>query len=189
MPTVNTKYVFRYLHYDTDFMQEESFLDSMGREGYILTGVMLNSLYRFRKTQPCSLVYKMDFRDTHDIDYLQLVLDAGWLLAATRRGRNGICYYFYRTNDNDSVTELFTDNESRLDFFRRTQKRALLSMIILIMVFLIGVTSRFLFNHNSHILGFIAGFATGLSLVFFVISAIIFRKTQIKIKQITDNEL
>lgn len=189
MPKVETRSVFRYLYYDTDFEQEELYLSSMGKKGYVLTGFTLNSLYKFRKIQPCSLVYKMDFRDRHDEDYLRLALDAGWLLAATRWDQGGVWYYFYRTISGDIVTELFTDSESKLDFLRETQKRTILSMIIAAVVFILIILSRLLIKQNSHILDFIAGLVTGIITVLFVLSVIMYRRTRTKIKKIEENEL
>lgn len=189
MPKTDTKTVLRYLYYDTDFELEESYLSSMGKEGYILTGFTLNSFYKFRKVQSCSLVYKLDFRDKHDEDYLQVALDSGWLLATTRRDQGGVWYYFYKTNDVDDVTELYTDTDSRLDFFRRIQKRITLPLIIIIVVLLLTNLSLLLFKINSDTLDFIAGFVTGFFSVGFVLFIIIYRKTWIKIKQIKDKKL
>lgn len=189
MPKAETKSVFRYLSYDVDAEEEEQYLAEMGKKGYILYGFTCNVLYKFRRIQPCNLIYRMDVRDRRDNDYLRLVRDAGWKLAAVRRGRGGVYYYFYKTVGDDSVVEIFTDTISKKDLYRRMEKRAAFSIKTIAALSALNIILLYIFKDGPDIYHFIAGVVTGILAVLFVLAVIAYRRAGKQIKRIRDREL
>lgn len=97
--------------------KEKAFLEKMAKEGYRLSGAEL-SKYKFNACPPADLIYEIDFKgeDFEDVDeYLQIHQDAGWLMVADKGG----WFYFCKERSEDMNNNLFNDNTSKLQKYRR----------------------------------------------------------------------
>lgn len=172
---------FRYLHHEIDYEEEEAYLNQKSREGFELQGFKFNSFYKFKKSQSDNKVYKMDYKERYDEDYVGLTEDAGWTLTATRRGTMGVWYYFCRDADGGTVPALFTDIDSKLSMLRKVQKRIVFNIIMWIIIIIAAVVFLGFLPNDFHSLSFISGFIFGLSLVAIVLLIIANEKTTAKI--------
>jgi len=98
----------------------------MAAEGWLLARILW-PVYTFVQAAPARLAYRLDYRtgSREDLDaYLQLHRDAGWELAA----RLGSWMYFRRPATGTAADELYTDNRSRAQRYRRQLNYMLVSV-------------------------------------------------------------
>jgi Protein of unknown function (DUF2812). len=119
-----------------DFDKEESWLNQMADDGFLLTKAGL--AYRFSVIEPKSAVVKVDYRpamsETDFADYLSLFSDAGWQHQAG--SRQGGPQYF-ASFSGDANAEIFSDADSRAQRYRRsiaTYGLLLLPFVVLLFV-------------------------------------------------------
>lgn len=107
------------LKFFLDFDKEESWLNQMADEGFLLTKTGV--AYRFSAIGPKSAVIKVDHRpamsETDFADYLTLFSDAGWRhQAGTRHGGP----QYFASFSGDANAEIFSDTDSRAQRYRRS---------------------------------------------------------------------
>jgi hypothetical protein len=97
--------------------KEEKWLREMSGKGWHLLGVgFLN--YRFERGKPSDMVYKFDFkvlRKSEMNDYIMTFKDAGWEYI----GNFGSWFYFRTSADGDHSLELYNDNKSMIEKYKR----------------------------------------------------------------------
>jgi hypothetical protein len=112
------------------FEKEEAWLEEQSRQGWFLENVSSLCGYTLIKGDPQKRIYKIDFRDfssTQDREeYLSLFADSGWQCAAANR--SSYSYYFYTTADG-SKRDIFSDNVSRAQRYRRYARYMALSIV------------------------------------------------------------
>jgi len=87
------------------------------KNGWHLTRVGFFN-YRFEKGEPSDMVYKFDFkvlRKAEMNDYILTFEDAGW----EHIGNFGSWFYFRTTADGDHSLELYNDNRSMIEKYKR----------------------------------------------------------------------
>jgi len=97
--------------------KEEKWLREMSGKGWHLTGVGFFN-YRFEKGEPGDMVYKFDFkilRKAEMNDYILTFKDAGWEYI----GNFGSWFYFRTNADGDHSLELYNDNRSMIEKYKR----------------------------------------------------------------------
>ena len=97
--------------------KEEKWLREMSNEGWHLTGVGFFN-YRFEKGEPRDMIYKFDFkvlRNAERDEYILNFKDAGWEYI----GSFGAWYYFKTNADGDHSLELYNDNRSKIEKYKR----------------------------------------------------------------------
>ena len=112
--------------------KEEKWLREMSGKGWHLTRVGFFN-YRFEKGEPNDMVYKFDFkvlRKAEMNDYILTFEDAGWEYI----GNFGSWYYFRTNADGDHSLELYNDNRSKIEKYKRLL--LVLGVISLPMMFL-----------------------------------------------------
>ena len=112
--------------------KEEAWLIEMASQGYHFDGFVFPTLYRFIKSDPAEVVYRMDFPSTGKKDrqaYLQLFKDTGWEHVCEMGG----WVYFRRQIQPGEPTEIFTDVESKV----RKYQRVLMYLIIFLPIWLV----------------------------------------------------
>ena len=95
--------------------KEQAWLESLAKEGYILEDIKFNK-YVFKEAKPIDLIYQFDFQvisKKNESDYLDLFED--WTFVK----RFGGWYYFYKERLPDEDIEIYSDNKSKADMFRR----------------------------------------------------------------------
>ena len=89
----------------------------MSNEGWHLTGVGFFN-YRFEKGEPRDMIYKFDFKVLRNAEMDEYILnfkDAGWEYI----GSFGAWYYFKTNADGDHSLELYNDNRSKIEKYKR----------------------------------------------------------------------
>jgi hypothetical protein len=126
-----TTFKFFWAHEDE---QQEAWLRRMAQQGMHLVGVNPLCFWTFRRGEPADTVYRIDAPATsQDPSFQQLMLDAGWSLAATTVG-----WHYWRTPAVPGRTpELFTDNASRAKKFRNRLAMLVGSALPLLLILVI----------------------------------------------------
>ncbi len=133
-----------------DMEQEEKYLNSMARNGYLLKKYNSLGFYSFEKSIPKDLHYKIDYRvfkRKRDFEqYKSLFQDAGWIhiFGTTYSGLQ----YFMPANNNESSSDIFSDIESNAARYKRFMYQCLISLCFT-MTYFISIFSISGFNINE----------------------------------------
>ena len=98
--------------------QEENWLREMSKQGFHLNTPGFFGSYNFEVGLPNDYIYRLDFvtSSKKDLDsYLQLFKDANW----DHIGNMGGWQYFRTKVQNGEHPEIFNDNESKIQKYRR----------------------------------------------------------------------
>lgn len=96
--------------------EEERWLEGQSKAGLHLVKPGLFGRYTFIVGQPKDYIYRLDFHaDIKDKEtYIQIFEDAGW------EHLDGSSWqYFRKAADEDGMTEIFTDNQSKIKKYER----------------------------------------------------------------------
>jgi hypothetical protein len=97
--------------------KEELWLQKMAAEGWRLEFVA-PYIYKFRRSAPEDVVYRLDYKLTLDKDYeeyLNLFRDSGWELFATYAN-----WHYFRTNpQNHEIPEIYNSCRAKAQKYRR----------------------------------------------------------------------
>jgi hypothetical protein len=97
--------------------KEEKWLREMSNKGWHLNRVGFFN-YKFKKGRPVDMVYKFDFkilRKSEMDDYIMMFKDSGW----EHIGNFGSWFYFRTDAKGDHGLELYSDNRSMIEKYRR----------------------------------------------------------------------
>jgi len=99
---------------------EARWLQQMALQGWHLEEVFIFT-YRFVRGKPGDFVYRFDFRPMKNRkeleEYVGLFEDAGWQYVASLSS----WHYFRREKTGEGCDEIFSDNRSKLEKYRRLQ--------------------------------------------------------------------
>lgn len=159
----------REFHYFllTDYEKEETFLREKHNAGYKLVKVALPGFYYFEKCEPEDVVYRLDFNPQTSSErdsYLQMYKDYGW---EYMQDLNEYSYFRKSARDLDAAdTEIFSDNESRLDMLKRIFKKRMIPVMV---VFLLCVWPQIthLFSYGE--INVAGGVILGIDCLFFAL--------------------
>lgn len=104
----------------------EQWLERLAAQGLHLESSKEFGRYVFRRGAPARVTYRIDVAPGPriDVDYLQLLTDAGWRMAAQRGD-----LYFWR-HEGQEAPELFTDIPSRVLKYQRLLRTAMLILAL-----------------------------------------------------------
>lgn len=97
--------------------KEEKWLREMSNKGWHLTRLGFFN-YRFKKGKPGDMIYKFDFKvllKSEMDEYILNFKDAGWEYI----GSFGAWFYFRTNADGDHSLELYNDNRSKIEKYKR----------------------------------------------------------------------
>lgn len=120
-----------------DDEKEEAWLRKMSQQGWHFRAVTPPGSYLFEQGEPTDYVYRLDyFTDGRDrANYLQLFEDAGW----SYLGDMGGWQYFRHPTVDDEPLEIYTDNASKAQKYRRIMAFLVIMLpVLLSTVILIG---------------------------------------------------
>jgi len=139
-----------------DDEKEEQWLEKMSLQGWHLQQLGFPGFYRFRKGEPRTFTYCLDFR-TGSLnslkEYRQICRDSGW----EEIGRMGSWYYFRKEFRDGEKAEFFSDRDSKVQKYRRL----MLVLIIFLPIMLNGM--RMLFRREA------SWALTSLAILYFLI--------------------
>ena len=113
---------------------EERWLEEMSRKGYHLSSVNIPCIYTFTISEPVNYSYRLDYRrfsKSEKQDYLQIFKDAGWEYL----GEISLWQYFRKQQKAGEISEIFTDNSSKIAKYRRIL--AYLGLLWFVLVFIV----------------------------------------------------
>lgn len=130
------KKVFKYFLL-SDYEKEEEYLTEMHRNGWKLKSVKVG-LLTFEKCMPENVVYKIDFAGSKKDDkntYIAMFSDYGWEYIQDINNFS----YFRRNADGLTAedTEIFSDNESRLEMLRKVINTRMMPLWVIFMCIVI----------------------------------------------------
>jgi len=150
--------------------KEEAWLGEMAQQGWHLRRLVFPTVYEFERGEPKEVNYRLDYnsigRKERD-NYLQLFADAGWEHVGELSGWQ----YFRKEARPGEPPEIFTDNESKIEKYKR-----LLSLLAaLLPIYIVTLNSSF--DHQFG--GFwavVQVFSLGILILFLVAIFKIFRR-------------
>lgn len=115
-----------------DFKEEEKWLRKMHRDGWKLAYMKSPCFFYFERCEPEDVVYQLDFRNRRDgdgVEYRQMFQDFGWEYV-------GSClnFHYFRkpVKSMEGEEEIFSDNESRIDFLVRIWKWRMMPIFVIL---------------------------------------------------------
>ena len=118
--------------------KEEAWLGEMARQGWHLRELVFPTVYEFEQGEPKEVAYRLDYnaigRKERE-NYLQLFADAGWEHVGEVSG----WHYFRKEVQPGETLEIFTDNESKIEKY----KRLLAFLVVLLPVYILTVKNVF----------------------------------------------
>lgn len=124
------KTVFRY-YTIMEYEKEQEWLSRQHRQGWKLTAAAA-CFYRFERCAPEDVVYQLDYNPEgreHPEEYVQLFRDCGW-----EHVLDNVGYSYFRkpAAQMQGREEIFCDEESRMEMFRRILFHRMLPLLILL---------------------------------------------------------
>lgn len=105
-----------------DPLKEEQWINKMQSEGYRLTDISLDFIYKFEKTSG-DYVTRVDYQDYMSLakfeEYINIHEEFGW--EHIRGGRFGAMTQVW-SKQPDGNDELFSDRESKINYYKRYMK-------------------------------------------------------------------
>jgi hypothetical protein len=118
--------------------QEERYLNSMAKRGYILKKYNSLGFYSFEKGSPQDLHYKIDYRIFNrkkDFEQYKLLFqDSGWIHVFGTTYSGG--QYFLPASDNLGSHEIFSDIESNAARYKRLMSQCKLGLCFSLIYFI-----------------------------------------------------
>ena len=124
------KTVFRY-YTIMEYEKEQEWLSRQHRQGWKLTAAAA-CFYRFERCAPEDVVYQLDYNPEgreHQEEYVQLFRDCGW-----EHVLDNVGYSYFRkpAAQMQGREEIFCDEASRMEMFRRILCHRMLPLLILL---------------------------------------------------------
>ncbi|MDR3072071.1 MAG: DUF2812 domain-containing protein [Clostridiales Family XIII bacterium] len=133
-----------------DMEKEEAYLNTMAQKGWALVKYSAFSVYTFRKIQPTSSNYRVDyraFRYKEDLEeYKAMFEDSGWVHVCGSR-RSGSQYFLPKT-DATQDEDIFSDLASKAARYKRWYRSALGGVLISIPLFAVAIANGKLFGYS-----------------------------------------
>jgi len=103
--------------------KREEWLQQFSHSGWHFESIGMRGLaFNFKKGQPREYTYRLDFRlDSKEKmrDYVEFIKDAGWEHIENYDGWQ----YFRKAAEKDETVELFTDNDSKVQKYKRLRSQ------------------------------------------------------------------
>jgi hypothetical protein len=116
--------------------KEEAWLEEQSKKGYHLSQLGAFGRFTFEKGETKGMIYRLDFMIDQENDkktYLQIFQDAGWEYLGELNGWQ----YFRKekTAGNETAGEIFTDQQSKIQKYKRLMTFQFMVFIILLLLF------------------------------------------------------
>ncbi len=161
--------------------REEQWLERQAAAGWHLQEVF-PFIYKFKRGVPASVIYRLDYKLNVDKDYQEyqeIFKSCGWELVTTMAN-----WHYYRiAPENTAIPEIYSNNYSRAQKYRRLLM-GILPVFVIFIVALSPTRNRDLLTTGSGWLGTwlgIAGLLQVIILVFFVYAIV---KIVLKIRKL-----
>jgi len=115
-----------------DYEKEENFLREMANKGYQFEKITGPGFYQFSENEPRDTIYRLDYwnHKKHEKDeYIQMFEDYGWEYLF-----DYVDWSYFKSDQNNPNTEIFSDNESRVDLANRVFKKRYVPGLIIFLL-------------------------------------------------------
>ena len=163
----NRKTVFR-LFTVAQWEKEQAFLRKEHSKGWKLERVNFLTLYHFRRCEPEDVVYQLDFNPegiSHREEYLQMFRDCGW-----EHVLDNVGYSYFRkpAAQMQGREEIFCDEASRMEMFRRILCHRMLPLLILLVGMFVPLIIMELLEADSAADALVTGIPAGLVVALYI---------------------
>ncbi len=160
------KTVFRY-YTIMEYEKEQEWLSRQHRQGWKLTAAAA-CFYRFERCAPEDVVYQLDYNPEgrkHPEEYVQLFRDCGW-----EHVLDNVGYSYFRkpAAQMQGREEIFCDEESRMEMFRRILFHRMLPLLILLVGMFVPLIIMELLEAASAADVLITGIPAGLVVALYI---------------------
>ena len=160
------KTVFRY-YTIMEYEKEQEWLSRQHRQGWKLTAAAV-CFYRFERCAPEDVVYQLDYNPEgreHQEEYVQLFRDCGW-----EHVLDNVGYSYFRkpAAQMQGREEIFCDEESRMEMFRRILFHRMLPLLILLVGMFVPLIIMELLEAASAADVLITGIPAGLVVALYI---------------------
>ena len=160
------KTVFRY-YTIMEYEKEQEWLSRQHRQGWKLTAAAV-CFYRFERCAPEDVVYQLDYNPEgrkHPEEYVQLFRDCGW-----EHVLDNVGYSYFRkpAAQMQGREEIFCDEESRMEMFRRILFHRMLPLLILLVGMFVPLIIMELLEAASAADVLITGIPAGLVVALYI---------------------
>lgn len=160
------KTVFRYFTI-MEYEKEQEWLSRQHRQGWKLTAAAA-CFYRFERCAPEDVVYQLDYNPEgrkHPEEYVQLFRDCGW-----EHVLDNVGYSYFRkpAAQMQGREEIFCDEESRMEMFRRILFHRMLPLLILLVGMFVPLIIMELLEAASAADVLITGIPAGLVVALYI---------------------
>lgn len=144
-----------------DYEKEEQYLSEMSKKGSRLKSVTWPGIYTFEVVEPEDYVYRLYLRDAKSEDfnsYIQMFADSGWEYLF-----EFVNFSYFRKSEKEANTEIFSDNESRLEMVKNIFYTRMLPLLIFFTVIVapntIDLFSEGAFSEQNDLKNFVSIFS------------------------------
>ena len=160
------KTVFRY-YTIMEYEKEQEWLSRQHRQGWKLTAAAV-CFYRFERCAPEDVVYQLDYNPEgrkHPEEYVQLFRDCGW-----EHVLDNVGYSYFRkpAAQMQGREEIFCDEESRMEMFRRILFHRMLPLLILLVGMFVPLITMELLDAASAADALAIGIPAGLVVALYI---------------------
>ena len=160
------KTVFRY-YTIMEYEKEQEWLSRQHRQGWKLTAAAA-CFYRFERCAPEDVVYQLDYNPEgrkHPEEYVQLFRDCGW-----EHVLDNVGYSYFRkpAAQMQGREEIFCDEASRMEMFRRILCHRMLPLLILLVGMFVPLIIMELLEAASAADVLITGIPAGLVVALYI---------------------
>lgn len=160
------KTVFRY-YTIMEYEKEQEWLSRQHRQGWKLTAAAV-CFYRFERCAPEDVVYQLDYNPEgrkHPEEYVQLFRDCGW-----EHVLDNVGYSYFRkpAAQMQGREEIFCDEASRMEMFRRILCRRMLPLLILLVGMFVPLITMELLDAASAADALAIGIPAGLVVALYI---------------------
>ena len=160
------KTVFRY-YTIMEYEKEQEWLSRQHRQGWKLTAAAA-CFYRFERCAPEDVVYQLDYNPEgrkHPEEYVQLFRDCGW-----EHVLDNVGYSYFRkpAAQMQGREEIFCDEASRMEMFRRILCHRMLPLLILMVGAFLPLITMDLLEADSAADALAIGIPAGLVVALYI---------------------
>lgn len=127
----DTVTLYKWFWADQD-EQQEQWLRARAAEGLHLHKVAHICGWTFKKGDPTDVAYRIDYQSSNSPQYRDLFEDAGWECVGASFG----WHYWRKADVNGKAEEIFTDNASKIEKYRRVLMMLALAIMPLTLLML-----------------------------------------------------
>ncbi len=171
---METKKEFKYFTI-FEYEKEQDYLRSMHKLGWKFQKVTGLGVFHFQRCQPEDVIYQLDYNKeglANKDEYVKMFTDCGWEYL---QDYVGYSYFRKAADSTDGASEIFFDDDSRLEMMKRVLRGRMLPLLILFSLVLVPQFFHLYARGNYGIATFY-GIILGVYISIFITCMVQYRK-------------